>query len=319
VTNGLIAKELVNGEIQMGDNAFIGRSPAQINVAGDLDDQNGPTYASFKDLQSTALTQENMPITTTVDRSGNASNDQQYAQYNVMATQFTGETGHWIAGPFWDFMNASGTIWDGSGYSNAPLFQNPYYATGFPITDPAWAKVKVNGTVKDVLMQVFERRVLTYTPSNEPTWQVEMGNVGQHYYQWRYNTPIPTEPPAVDFSDDYNGIGSTPLVDWPTATSTGNANVSMTNQSPYEMTITFTGPTAYTMTIPACPTCVVYPSDAAVDSCRSDAPAGTATLPPGNYRVQVTWAGPNTAPSGGPWTFVPDASYGACWYVVNQS
>jgi hypothetical protein len=39
---------------------------------------------------------------------------------------------------------------------------------------------------KDVLVQLFERRVLTYTPSNQAGWQVEMGNVGQHYHSWRY-------------------------------------------------------------------------------------------------------------------------------------
>ncbi|MCS7294077.1 MAG: thermonuclease family protein, partial [Dehalococcoidia bacterium] len=36
------------------------------------------------------------------------------------------------------------------------------------------------------LVQCFERRCLTYTPDNPPGWQVEAGNVGQHYYRWRY-------------------------------------------------------------------------------------------------------------------------------------
>jgi len=39
---------------------------------------------------------------------------------------------------------------------------------------------------RQVLVQVFERRVLTYTPANPSGWQVEAGNVGQHYYTWRY-------------------------------------------------------------------------------------------------------------------------------------
>ena len=38
----------------------------------------------------------------------------------------------------------------------------------------------------DVLIQAFERRVLTYTPANPRAFQVEMGNVGRHYYDWRY-------------------------------------------------------------------------------------------------------------------------------------
>ena len=48
------------------------------------------------------------------------------------------------------------------------------------------------GPSRDVLMQCFERRCLTYTPGNPAGWQVEAGNVGQHYYRWRYDTPQPT-------------------------------------------------------------------------------------------------------------------------------
>ncbi len=46
----------------------------------------------------------------------------------------------------------------------------------------------VGGVEKWVLAQLFERRVLTYTPDNPQGWHVEMGNVGQHYYTWRYGT-----------------------------------------------------------------------------------------------------------------------------------
>jgi hypothetical protein len=46
--------------------------------------------------------------------------------------------------------------------------------------------VQVAGTPTDVLLQCFERRCLTYTPGNPDGWQVEAGNVGRHYYEWRY-------------------------------------------------------------------------------------------------------------------------------------
>lgn len=36
------------------------------------------------------------------------------------------------------------------------------------------------------MVQVFERCVLTYTADNPPAFQVEMGNIGVHYYRWRY-------------------------------------------------------------------------------------------------------------------------------------
>jgi hypothetical protein len=35
-------------------------------------------------------------------------------------------------------------------------------------------------------LRCFERRCLTDTPDNAPGWQVEAGNVGQHYCAWRY-------------------------------------------------------------------------------------------------------------------------------------
>jgi hypothetical protein len=41
-----------------------------------------------------------------------------------------------------------------------------------------------------VLVQCFERRCLTFTPDNSPESQVEAGNIGQHYYLWRYGSPV---------------------------------------------------------------------------------------------------------------------------------
>ena len=59
---------------------------------------------------------------------------------------------------------------------------------GLAITEPVWAEVRVNGVPRRVLIQAFERRVLTYTPSNDPAFQVEYGNIGRHYYTWRYQS-----------------------------------------------------------------------------------------------------------------------------------
>jgi hypothetical protein len=39
---------------------------------------------------------------------------------------------------------------------------------------------------KDTLLQPLERRVLTYTPDNPPTWQVVMNHAGQQYLRWRH-------------------------------------------------------------------------------------------------------------------------------------
>ena len=52
--------------------------------------------------------------------------------------------------------------------------------------------MRVGGVEKDVLFQAFERRLLTFTPANDPAYQVEMGNVGLHYVQWRYGGQLPS-------------------------------------------------------------------------------------------------------------------------------
>jgi beta-lactamase class A len=57
---------------------------------------------------------------------------------------------------------------------------------GRPLTEPFWARVPVAGEQRDVLLQAFERRVLTFTPTNPAGWQVEWGNAGRQYAQWRY-------------------------------------------------------------------------------------------------------------------------------------
>jgi uncharacterized protein YkwD len=102
-------------------------------------------------------------------------------------------------------MGASATVYDVAtgAYVDAPLFENPFYATGLPITDAYWANVPLAGVRQDVLVQCFERRCLTYTPGNPAGWQVEAGNVGLHYHQWRYPddggspTPMPSATAAT--------------------------------------------------------------------------------------------------------------------------
>lgn len=195
VTNGLLATELITGRLQLGNNQFEDRAPANIPVAGDADNLMGPTYATFTGLLDVPATPAGFLVTHSIDRAGNVTVDEALGNRGVTVTGPDEITGYGVASPFWAFMTSSGTIYDG-GFYTAPLFENPYFATGRPITEPYWARVKVAGTEQDVLIQCFERRCLTFTPANAPEWQVEAGNVGQHYYTWRYNAPVPT-PPAL--------------------------------------------------------------------------------------------------------------------------
>lgn len=203
VTNGLLVNELINGHIQVGDNEFEPSVPADVPVAGDPDDTLGPTYATFTDLLDAEPAAEGSVYQTRLSRDGTLTVDQALGEYNIQAAVLDEETNHRIAQPFWDLMNATGTVYEDGQFIEGPLFRNQIYATGRPVTEAYWASSKVDGVVKDVLVQCFERRCMTYTPSNEATWQVEAGNVGLHYYHWRYDTNVappatepPTEPPT---------------------------------------------------------------------------------------------------------------------------
>jgi glucose/arabinose dehydrogenase len=188
VTNGLLARELISGQLQTGNQRFENRQPAQIGVAGDPNDTNGPTYQSFGNLTGAQPNRSGQPVTATLNRAGTVGQDNRFATYNVRTVNFVETTGHNIASPFWDFLNQTGPILTGNQSVQARLFEPTFYATGLPITEPYWTRVKVAGVEKDVLVQAFERRVLTYTPANPAGFQVEMGNVGRHYHLWRYGS-----------------------------------------------------------------------------------------------------------------------------------
>ena len=68
---------------------------------------------------------------------------------------------------------------------HTPLF-DWLSVVGLPISPAYWVTARVGGMPTAVMLQLYERRVLTYTPANPPGFHVEMGNIGQHYYQYRY-------------------------------------------------------------------------------------------------------------------------------------
>ena len=96
-----------------------------------------------------------------------------------------------------------------------------FFASGLPISEPYWAKAKIKGVLTDVLIQAYERRALTYVPTNQAGWQVEMANIGQHYFDWRYRnfgicpgTPAgtPTPPVPAPTGTVVPGVTGTPTI-----------------------------------------------------------------------------------------------------------
>jgi hypothetical protein len=178
VSNGLLVTEMVSGGVQVGNNAFNSYHPAAIPVAGDVDNNDAcPTYAtlwnvaSFGDLAKDrrAPKRLNQPVSATLDSGGHVGDDPSHAGYATIA-QYDSNLGHNIPDVFWNWMQTLPSDWQS--------------LLGLPITEPYWTQTRVGGTLHFVLMQAFERRVLTYTPDNAPAWQVEMGNVGLHFLLW---------------------------------------------------------------------------------------------------------------------------------------
>ncbi len=194
VTNGLLAKELMGGQLQVGDYDLIPASQgaARIPAAGDSVNNPGtPTYATFARVSSLpnkevfAASREGQLVSETIDAAGNTGTNPGLNSYGVRLTNFVPETKHNTADVFWRFMNSRGPVKNNGVFAEGDAV-DWLYSIGFPVSEAYWAKVTVGGQVKDVLIQAFERRVLTFTPSNPAAYQVEMGNIGRHYLAWRY-------------------------------------------------------------------------------------------------------------------------------------
>jgi hypothetical protein len=191
VTSGLLARELMTGLVQTGDRQQEPRAPAAIELAGDPGDPLSPTYATFGRLISRPPLAQGAAIIEVVDRDGSIGADGVLARYGVRADELIPETGHRLANVFrFYFTGEPLPNTEGEARDEAPFA--PWYATvGLPITEAYWTRARVGGSVRDVLVQAFERRVLTYTPANPPGSRVEMGNVGRHYLAWREQAPPP--------------------------------------------------------------------------------------------------------------------------------
>jgi outer membrane protein assembly factor BamB len=198
VTNGLLVVEMISGRMQVGDKTYETRQPATANVAGDNTDTQAPTYKSFQGVANTTLgdhkatDRTGQSATATLTRAGVVGNDSTKTKYSGLDfVHYESGVGHNIPRIFWDFLNQQGPVVENGQRVQAALITPWYYASGLPISEPYWAVVRVGGTSKDVLIQAFERRVLTYTPANSDPFRVEMGNVGQHYFDWRYPVVAP--------------------------------------------------------------------------------------------------------------------------------
>lgn len=183
VTAGLLVRDMIAGQVQIGKDSFREIAPANIPLAGDplKDNPNAPTYASLTGVASLdddnrADVRNGEPIVAVIDQAGDVSTNWELEGLAYYGT-YNETLGHNIPVVFTQFFETLPLDWQ--------------TLIGVPLTEPYWMQTRVGGELEWVLVQAFERRVVTYTPSNDPMWQVEMGNIGQHYYTWRYGIKPP--------------------------------------------------------------------------------------------------------------------------------
>jgi uncharacterized protein YkwD len=183
ITAGLLVRDMIAGKVQVGEDEFVRSAPANVPLTGDPQQFNpdAPTYASLNGLASIEAGREvsqrtGEPITDVLASDGSVSTKGTLGGYARYAG-FDTILGHNIANVFVDYFGTLPTDWQMS--------------VGLPLAEPYWVRTNLAGQPAWVLVQAFERRILTYTPTNRPEWRVEMGNVGRHYFTWRYNEEPP--------------------------------------------------------------------------------------------------------------------------------
>ncbi len=194
ITNGLLVAEMVSGRQQIGVNPtrYAERAPAEVPF-GDLDDPTGPTFRSFAARLADAPLAPGQAVAQGLERAGVVTTAE---AGGVTCAVVVAATRHCVADVFAAFLDATGPIYDGGIVRRGRLFDPPYYATGLPISEPYWITVRAGGVPTRVLIQLFERRTLTYNPANDPASRVEMGNVGLEYFHWRYDVLLPDDAPT---------------------------------------------------------------------------------------------------------------------------
>jgi hypothetical protein len=210
-------------------------------MSGDFGDTNAPTYFAFQSVSNTqagdhpAQNRQNQYATQTITNNGTVGNDASKQSAADQLVYFEPTTKHNIPRVFWDFLNSSGSVYNAQGQLVREQLITPwFYASGLPISEPYWAKAKIQGVVRDVMIQAFERRALTYVPTNSAGFQVEMANIGQHYFDWRYRnygvcagtapgTPTPPIPAGTGTPVSGTPVATGTAVGTGTAVSTGTA------------------------------------------------------------------------------------------------
>lgn len=180
VSSGLLVMELMTGRLQTGDTTFDQRAPAAVPVVGDPSNTlyyRDLAIANYVKPQIGQLTQNVLNVSAggRLDVMRGGTPEPPYpTDPAATITTIDAQTGHGVAQVFDAFRARVGLA-----------------VVGLAVTEPFWTTAQVGGQTRTVLVEAFERRVLTYNSANPDPFKVEFGNVGQQYYRWRYGTVGP--------------------------------------------------------------------------------------------------------------------------------
>ncbi len=210
---GTLAWELLTGKINLNGTQTVEVGPAQLPLIGPLRDTKrnlaalaakqpapdtlAPSYADAA-IEAAQRTQDHagVPVTWRLRPGGKIESfpEGTAAPAEVLLANYDDVTGHNVADVF--------TRWYNQTFFTSPD-NDPAHTLaaqlrgntagidpGHPLTDPFWVEVTLDGIDRVVLVQIFERWTMTYSPANPTGWQIELGNVGLHYYEWRYEEPL---------------------------------------------------------------------------------------------------------------------------------
>lgn len=175
VSFGLLASQMVTGDVQVGDDAFTHYPPSLVRIAGD-ENGLGPSYRTIYENRAQLLaprgSKPRQELGLLFDK-----------QNHLNVSQNPANTGGPIANGAYDSITQHNILTAFAEYR----LRAGVETIGLAISEPFAAYFTVGGVDRAIAVQVFERRVLTYTEDNPPAFRVEMGNIGRHYYNYIYN------------------------------------------------------------------------------------------------------------------------------------
>ncbi len=179
ISQGLLVREMATGNVQLGYDDFVQGDPAPLPIFSGVSTADDVlTYADFALVVSTpAGNRTGEVLDEWIVPGGSVTEDTPPVE--LLAGRFEPITGYNIPRVTASWLETK------------PFGVQSSDALGLPISEPYWVH-SGKGEAGISLIQLFERRVVVYTPDLPLAERFSLTSAGRHYYRWRYgNDPGP--------------------------------------------------------------------------------------------------------------------------------